>query len=242
MSAVDAIGAGLVLAYYGILAAIIMILTRVLRSPAEYARKTYHVMAALSLFVLLYGFENWWAAVASISLLLAAAYLGAPLLRRIPAFDRIRRLAQDGEIRRQILSLLGVFILLISIFWGIGGPGLRYCAAAGAAAWGLGDAAAAIIGRRFGKKRKMPKLFDPDKTAEGTYAMMAAAFVGVFVTLTIFAPTPVGVNLLASVVLAGVSAVVELMSRRGWDTLTVPLATALICWPVVTLLNMTVGL
>lgn len=242
MSAVDAIGAALVFAYYGILATIVMVLSRVLRSPAEYARKTYHVMAALSMFVLLYLFENWWASIASISLLLILAYLGAPLLRKIPAFDRIRRFTQRGEIRRQILSLLGVFILMISIFWGIGGPGLRYCAAAGAAAWGLGDAAAAIIGRRFGKKRRMPGLFDPEKTAEGTYAMMAAAFVGVFVTLTLFAPTPVGVNLLASVVLAGVSATVELMSRRGWDTLTVPLATALVCWPLLTVLNMAVGL
>ena len=61
---------------------------------------------------------------------------------------------------------------------------------------------------------------------EGTFAMFVVAGLAIFFTLLIYAGHPWQMSLAVAALVAPVCATVELLSSRGMDTLTVPLATA----------------
>ncbi len=240
-SAIDATGTVIIFTYYAASAAFLILISRFFSIPREMLRKTYHLMCALSIFIALYCFERWWGAACAMAGLFAAAYLAMGLLQRVPAFRVIGRLHKNGEIRRQIFSVLGIFVLLITVFWGVLGPASRYHAAVGFMAWGVGDAFAAVFGKRFGKKRRWLVWLTPNKTLEGTAAMTLSSFAAIFLTLILLTPAPVAMTLLVSSVLAAGSGLVELVSREGWDTITVPPAVAFLSLLMVPLMAGLVG-
>jgi dolichol kinase len=102
-------------------------------------------------------------------------------------------------------------------------------------AWGFGDAAAALVGKFLGKRTIIHAWVEGAKTHEGSMAMMLAAFVAVFLTLLFLSELSWYISLLVALVVAPISAVVELFSKRGTDTLTIPLATAAVAFPLVVL-------
>ncbi len=232
----DALGALLVFGYYALLAAAIMLLSRLFSAPKEIVRKTYHLMCSGSIFLLLYCFRRWWAAVLVAGALFITAYLLMPVLEKIPAFRFIRRAYQDGEIRRQILSVLGIFLLMIAVFWGVLGPDGRLHAAVGFVAWGAGDALAGIVGKRFGKTRRWFSSFAP-KTVEGTLAMIAASFFAIFITLTVLTSLSIWARLPLAVTLAWAAAAAELVTSRGWDTVSVPPTVAILSFWLMPVFN-----
>ncbi len=223
----DALSTLAFFAYYAACAAAIMLLTERTGIPPEVARKAYHLMCSASIFIVLFAFQRWWAAASAVAGFFLVAYLATWLLERIPAFRFIRRRNQGPEIRRQIISVLAVFVLLIVLFWGVLGPGSRVHAAVGLAAWGVGDAVAGMCGKRFGRVRSWFSAFAP-KTLEGTVAMFGAALLAIFLTLTFLTPVPLVARLVASTILALAASLIELVTRRGWDTLSVPAAVALL--------------
>ena len=103
---------------------------------------------------------------------------------------------------------------------------------AATAMWGLGDTAAALIGGRLGKHPIRLPLADPQKTVEGTVAMFAVALVTGIVTLCVFSPLPLWQCLLCAAAGAAVGAYVELISRAGTDTVTVPVSVGAVLWLV----------
>lgn len=240
-SPVDAAGTAIIFVYYGASAGFLILLSRLFRIPREMLRKTYHLMCALSIFIALYCFERWWGAACAMAGLFLAAYLVMGPLQKIPAFRVINRLGASGEMRRQIISVLGVFVLLIAVFWGVLGPASRYHAAVGLVAWGVGDAFAAVFGKRFGRKRKWLARMVPEKTLEGAVAMTASSFFGIALTLILLTRTPVILTCLVSAVLATCGGLVELVSREGWDTVTVPPAVAFLSLLMVPLMAGLVG-
>lgn len=56
--------------------------------------------------------------------------------------------------------------------------------------------------------------------------MIVASFAGIFITLTLLAGTPWVLSLAASVLLAFTAGGVELVSKKGYDNLTIPLTVA----------------
>ena len=124
------------------------------------------------------------------------------------------------------------FAILIFVFWGLMGRQGQFVIATAVMAWGFGDAAAALVGKAFGRRRVLHVLIEGAKTYEGTAAMILAASLAIFLTLLLYAGKPWYVSLPISLVVAPVCGVVELFSRRGLDTLTVPLATAVSILPL----------
>ena len=91
-------------------------------------------------------------------------------------------------------------------------------------AWGFGDAAAALIGKHFGKHPLQWKKLDGRKSAEGTLAMFVVSLCSVTLLLALRGQMPwYGVAVTATVT-ALVSAAVELYTPGGMDTITCPLA------------------
>lgn len=204
------------------------------RVPPEVVRKTQHVAYGLSIFWLLEGFSTWPRALLAAVALVLVAWPALRLLERTRWFERllVRRGSVHGELRRQMLLVQLTFAALLLVFWGGLGEERRALAAVAVMAWTFGDAAAALVGGAWGRRRIRLRWVDGHKTVEGAAAMAGVAWVAVFATLVGYVGTPWPLALAAAAVLAPVSAATELLSRRGVDTLTVPLAAgaALLPW------------
>jgi dolichol kinase len=93
----------------------------------------------------------------------------------------------------------------------------------GLAVLGLGDPAAAIVGRTFGRHR----LAD-GRSLEGTAAFVVAGSAAAWLVLTSWHPeVPVAATALAA---AGGGAAGELVARRIDDNLVIPIAAAFAAW------------
>ena len=207
--------------------------------PLEPVRKMQHVFYSLSIFLLLEMFSTWYLAIVAASLLLLLGYPALILLEKSSWYRKtfVDRTAKGGELRKQLIFVQISFALLIFIFWGLMGSNWHYIVAVAVMGWGLGDAAAALIGKAFGRRHFLHYLVDVKKTYEGTGAMIFFAGLGIFITLISYAGEPWYTSLLISFIVAPVCGIVELFSRRGTDTLTVPLSAAFSILSVVHILS-----
>ena len=118
--------------------------------------------------------------------------------------------------------------VMLAVFWGWMGAGYRYIIIASVMAWGPGDAAAAITGRNFGRHKLSGPHIEGVKSVEGSAAMGITSFLCTAASLLFMAPFSLPAALLISLIVAPVSALVELFTKRGLDTVTVPIAASLI--------------
>lgn len=84
--------------------------------------------------------------------------------------------------------------------------------------WGIGDAFAALVGKKFGKH----KIYK-NKTLEGSLAMASSAFLTVLTVLLINNLFAWYLSLLTAFIAAIVVATIELFTPNGLDTVTCPL-------------------
>jgi phytol kinase len=237
----DLIGAGILLAYYLVACALLpTILKGWWGVPRELVRKLQHVTYSLSVFLLLKLFSTWFIAVAAAGLLILVAYPALLILERLPSYQRlfVDRTTRGGELRRQLIYVQVTFAILIFIYWGLLGTNWQYVVAVAVMGWGFGDAAAALVGKTFGRRRVLHKYIEGAKTYEGTIAMILVAGFAMFFTMLLYGQQTWYVSLIIALLVAPVSGVVELFSRKGTDTFTVPLSTAALTMPLIYLFSL----
>jgi phytol kinase len=228
------VGTAILMTYYLVALFLVPLALRSFTTlPSEVARKFQHVAHALSIFLLLGLFPHWYVAVAAAFLLVLIAYPVLAAWERYPSYRRLLtdRTARGGELRLQLLYVQLAYASLIAVFWGGLGEGGRPLIAAAVMVWGFGDAAAALIGRFLGRRRIVHQGIDGPKTVEGTTAMIVVAAAAAFATLFWYGGQTWWVSLAAAAVVGPLAGMVELFSRRGLDTLTVPLVTAAVLLP-----------
>lgn len=232
-------GTIILLVYYLALSALPAILTPCRRIPQEWVRKIQHIGYSMSVFILVRLFDTWYAAVLAASLLLFLAYPALLLLEKTSFYRRwfVDRLPRGGELRKQLLIIQLTFALLIFIFWGLLGRQWHWLIPVAVMAWGFGDAAAALVGKSWGKRHVIHRWIEGAKTWEGTGAMMAFASAAVFLTMFFYGRQPWYISLVAAVTVGPICSFVELFSKRGSDTFTVPLSVALLILPLVYLFS-----
>jgi dolichol kinase len=192
----------------------------------------------MSIFLLLKLFSSWYIAVLAAFMLVVLAYPALALAERFPFYKRAVVEREGGELRRQLIIVQLSITSLISIFWGVLGVDWQYVAVVAVMAWGFGDAAAALVGKAFGRRHILHKWIEGAKTVEGTLAMLVVAGLAVFFTLLIYAGQSWYVSLTDALLVAPVCAIVELFSHRGYDTLTVPLSAALPTFALMSLFSL----
>jgi len=220
----DLIAIGLFLGYFIITGLPALLIKVYLNAPFELVRKMLHLIITLSIFPLLELFSSWYMAVLGAALLVLIAY---PLLALVDNSALYKQLAverEGGEFKRSLIIVQLSIASLIFIFWGLLGQDWQYIAAVAVMAWGFGDAAAALVGKTFGRRRIRHEQIEGTKTVEGTHAMFIVSGLAAFITLQLYAGHPWHISLVVSLIVALVSAAVELFSRRGMDTLTVPIS------------------
>ena len=217
-------------------AAIIMLSSRKLfKIPDELFRKILHFILLGAYIPFLFAFENWWCSVAFAASLMVLLFPVLSLAQKIPMFSSFVNERKKGEFRSSMVLAIGVIIFSISICWGLFKD--KYLVLACVYAWGVGDAFAALIGKKFGKHKIKMKLADNKKSIEGSLAMIVTSALSVFTVLMVRG----GIGVLPSLLIALLAAVactfVELCTKDGLDTVTCPATAMVIIIPLVKLLG-----
>ena len=192
------------------------------RLPPDVSRKVVHVgVAAWALPTALWFHDPWWAAVCPLT------FVGLNALSyRFRLMDLIE---EEGRGNPGTIYFPLSFAAVIVLLWPLDG---RAASVAGLYAMGFGDAAASVIGRRWGRHRY--RVGTGTKSWEGTAAMFlfsfAAILLGVYPLLYQWAVLP-------ALAAAAVATVAEAPARRGTDNLTVPLSGAVTYWLVTRVLG-----
>lgn len=226
-------GTGKILLYFAIAAGTALTCRVLIRIPDELFRKILHCIVLGSLPVFLTAFAVWWmAAVEAIAFALAVFPL-LVILERIPGFSRLTTERKHGELKNSLLLVFFMYALVIGICWGWLKD--RYLVLASIYAWGFGDAAAALVGKRYGHHKIPWKCSDGKKSFEGSGAMLAVSLVTVLVILSLRGGmTPAGL-IITAVIVAMAATMAELCSKNGNDTVICPLSAMAVLLPLIEL-------
>ena len=194
------------------------------RLPKYIFRKLLHIVAFSSLVEMTLE-AKWWY-IASLTALLFAALI-FPVLKALENYQWYKGLFVEkkrGEVKKSLVLLFGMYAVLVALCWGL--LEKRYIAVTAVLMWGVGDAAAAIFGRTFGRHRTGLRHADEKKTWEGTTAMALFSFLAGITGMLLS-----GVGVWQRIVFypllsAPFAAYTELVTKNGDDTVTVPLVTA----------------
>lgn len=228
----DLIGFGLFIGYFIVAGLPLILLKAYHKTPFEVTRKLYHFVIVLSIFPLLNLFSAWYVAVLAALAFLLMVYPVLALVEHSALYKRIAVEREGGEFKRSLVIVQLSLALLITIFWGLLGIDWQYVAVVAVMAWGFGDAAAALVGKKFGRRKIQHPRIAGTKTVEGTLAMVVVAGLSIFLTLLIYAGRPWYVSIVVAALVAPVCSIVELLSPNGMDTLTVPLSAAFAILPL----------
>lgn len=214
----------LFLGYYVIIAGLLALITRFCSVQQEIIRKGYHLMATGSIIILLYAFSHWISALYAVLFLATLVYIILPLAIKIPGMNKLS-IGRQGKFK-EVLKQAGYFFIalisLITLIWGGAGDDYKIHIVMGMAALGIGDAAAALIGKKFGK-HQFKMFFDKQKSVEGSVAMAITVFLTAFMLLYFFTNQTLLPALISSVIIGLVSATVEAICVNGLDTIIIPL-------------------
>lgn len=217
------------------MASVMLIVRKLFKVPDELFRKILHFILLGAYIPFLFLFQTWWIAAVFAATLVIMLYPILMLAGRIPAFSSFVNERKKGEFKSSMVLALGMMVISICICWGLFGD--RYLVLASIYAWGVGDAFAALIGKKFGKHKIYWKFADSNKSIEGTLAMFLSSTISVFTILLVRGGLDVGICLLISVVVALVCAFVELCTINGFDTVSCPTIAMFVIIPLVKILG-----
>lgn len=130
----------------------------------------------------------------------------------------------EGEIRKSFISyccIQACIIIVCGIYGDIGIVCIELLV------WALGDAAAALIGKKWGKKHF--RIANSDKTYAGSVAMLIITFAISIIAMLILYDYSLLRVVVQSLVIAVIATTSELFSKKVNDTITIPVSVTLVC-------------
>jgi dolichol kinase len=220
-------GFGLFIGYYIVAASLLLIIRAFFQPQKELFRKMLHVACIMSVLILIYVFDTWYLAMLTSIVFAIALYPVITYIERFPKVMEMLIQRKNGEIKSSLIIVFFMMAMLIFIFWGWLGEEWKYIIIVSVMAWGFGDAAAALVGKAFGRNPIRHRLVEGTKTREGAIAMYSVSAIAILLCLMIYTSLPWYLCLSGALIVAPICAVVELISHHGLDTITVPFATAI---------------
>ena len=212
------------------LAIIILTIRKFTKIQDELFRKILHFILLGAYIPLLFGFKTWWICIIFVTCLLVLLFPVLLFAEKIPGFSKFVNERKKGEFISSMVLALSVMLGSITIGWGLMND--KFLVLASVYSWGIGDAFAALIGKRFGKHKITWKFVDNKKSYEGSIAMFITSTIAVAVVLIIrggVKPLPI---ICISTLSALASTFVELCSKKGSDTVTCPLVSMVVIIPL----------
>ncbi len=214
-------GVSNILVYFVVAVTVILPLRFMVHINDEIFRKLLHFILLGSLLVWTISFSTWWIEVASVIGFVIVVYPILIFFERFKKYSETVTERKKGELKNSLIVVFLMFSVVIAVAEGVFGD--KYLTLASIFAWGIGDALAALIGKRFGRHKLTGRFLSGMKSLEGTLAMFAASFVSVMTLLVIRGGLHIAAVMLISLVTAAVSSVCELYTKDGMDTITCPL-------------------
>lgn len=224
-------GFGILIGYFVICVALLLLFRYFVKTSDEVFRKILHLVLLCSLLVFVYAFQTWWVSVIAAIAFIILVFPILSFAECIKGYSDLLTERKNGELKRSLVVVFCMFALMLSIGWGWLGE--RWLVLACVYAWGFGDGAAALIGKKFGEHHLEGKLIEGRKSVEGTLAMFSVSFLSVLVILLVSGNIVWFVSLPIALLTAAGCAAVELYTRNGMDTITCPLAAAAVILPLV---------
>jgi phytol kinase len=205
---------------------VIFIAVRIDKFPKNLKRKFLHIMIGNFVYVIpFFAFTtfplNFPFFVASPFILLTLLVSPALPFNLKNKISGLADITTDGH--QFGLVLYAISYTILAFFF----SAKSYVMIAGILPMAFGDAAASIVGQKMG--RHQFNIFSK-KSIEGTTAMFTITFVSVTLSLLLFSylcPFSTSTLLLASLGVAALATVTEVLTPKGLDNLTVPLISAL---------------
>ncbi len=188
--------------------------------PSEIYRKLLHFAAVFSIIPIVLPMSHWISSVLVCVAFMMEAYFGGRATNMVKNIKMTERKA--GEQQQSMLLLYMTYILLIVVLWAI--IGQQWAVVLSVVAWGVGDAFAAIIGKRFGRHKLQGKHIEGVKSVEGTVAMFITSFIATFLMYQNHSILSVGLVVLVSTFVALFATIAELFSKNGKDTFFCPVS------------------
>lgn len=218
---------GLVLSFVFVFFIIFLseLLVRLFRLPKEESRKFVHIGVGHWWLLAMYFFASWqWAIIPPIAFIflnLISWYSGL--------FNAMERKIRDVNTLGTVyfpISLLALVLLTWTDSPVLGGM-TPYIGAMGIFAMGYGDGFAALIGTTRGKHKY--SILGAQKSIEGSIAMFIAALIPVFVLIHVGTQTDWLPALGIAAALSALATLMEAVTPKGLDNLTVPF-TVVLAW------------
>lgn len=214
---------------YIVILATVLIIVRFTTKVRDYIfRKMLHFVAFTSIVPLVFSTESWWIAVAVEVLFLILVIAALCFFENFSFYKVLFVEKAKHEVILSFISLFGLMTVLLVIFWGVFGQEHLFIAVGAIMAWGPGDAVAAIVGKTHGRHKLQGKYIEGIKSAEGSVGMAITSFACLLPVLLTMSVIPWYAAVIISLVIAPVAAVTELFTKGGWDTVTVPLVSAIL--------------
>ena len=224
---------GLLLLYYFLVLAVIsVILKAVLKVPDELVRKFQHIGYAASFAFYLYVFESWAYSIIAIIIFIALVFISLFLLEKTPHYKKwlVDRKKRGGELKYSLIQAQAMFAILLYLFYYLLPGDNEIIVWIAIASWGIGDALAALLGKRFGKKKHDGYNADRKKTYFGSISLNIAVLIIIVFMLIVFQSTLWWVSLIIAIIVSPLSTVVEAYSKKGTDTTFLPISIALMVY------------
>lgn len=226
-------GTGVVVGYFVIAASTMLTLRKLIRIPDELFRKILHSILLISYIPFAFAYDTWWISVLTTIGLEILIYPILALAEHLPLFSSFVNERKKGEFKQSLLLAFTMLAVCNTICWGLLGD--RFLGLACMYAWGVGDAFAALFGKRFGKHKIAWKYADPRKSVEGSAAMFISSSLSILCVLLLRGHLSWAGYLVIPVMGAAAAALVELVTPNGNDTVTCPTAAMLVIIPLMAL-------
>ena len=211
-----------------VLACLLIIIRFTIKIPDYIFRKLLHVVAFTSILPLAYCTDIWWIAVAVEVFFLIIIIIGLMIFEKFSFYKGLFVEKSKHEVIISFITLFSLMSIMLVVFWGLLGANNKFIAIASIMAWGPGDAVAAIVGKKFGKHKLQGKMIEGVKSVEGSVGMAITSFICTLLTLLFASNLAWYIALALSLIIAPIASITELYTKKGWDTITVPLVSAFI--------------
>ena len=217
---------------YFIIAVVIAFGCRILFTiPDEIFRKALHFILLGSFLVLLVSYPTWQITAIAAIIFEVLVYPILKIAERIKQYSSFTTERKKGELKASLMLVYTMFAIVVTVCWGFFND--KYLALASLYAWGIGDAFAALIGKKYGRHKIHAPGLDGRKSYEGTFSMFFISFTTVFIILMWRGGLNIVACILTALIVGFVSAISELYSKNGNDTVICPISAMLTLLPLV---------
>lgn len=226
-------GAGVVCIYFVTAASVMLTLRWFIRIPDELFRKILHFILLISYIPFAFAFETWWLSVLCAIVLEILIYPVLVWAEHLSMFSSFVNERKQGEFKHSLLLAFTMLAVCNTVCWGLLGD--KYLGLACMYAWGVGDAFAALVGKKYGRHKITWKYADNRKSVEGSAAMFLASAVSVLCVLLAHNHLNGAAYVIIPLAGAGAATLVELVTPNGMDTVTCPSAAMAVMIPLMAL-------